>query len=241
MRLNYLSPAKTCGVFAVSVLTVPIFLVVYAFIWSLPFLFLIPLFYLAAGWIRNLGAGRTETVDFRRNMRELTLNPRNADAHYQIGRISLDRGDPAAARGYFEAAVKITDDVAEYYYYFGLACARKNDWDKALECFEKAYRLDPEYGQGDIFREVGKAYINTGYAEKGKEFLEYFLTRREADPEGRYWLAAALKKSGDAERARFQLTLIVEQAKANPRFYRKRNREWIYRARNLLRDKQGID
>ena len=245
MRLNYLSPVKTCGVFALSALTIPIFGIIYAFIWSLPFLFLIPLFYLASGWIKNIGVGRSTTAGFQKNMRTLTVNPRNADAHYQLGRISLDRGDPAAARGYFEEAVNITQDVAEYFYYFGVACARKNDWDTALDCYEKAYRLDPEYGQGDIFREVGKAYINTGSMEKGKEFLEFFLKRREADPEGRYWLAVALQKTGELERARFQLTFIVEQAKANPRFYRKRNREWIYRARNLVREikittKQGV-
>ncbi|MCL2877592.1 MAG: tetratricopeptide repeat protein [Acidobacteria bacterium] len=236
MRLNYLSPTRTCGVFALSALTVPIFFVVSLFIWSLPFLFLIPLIYLATGWIRNTGVGRTGVVDFQRNMQALTVNPQNADAHYQLGRISLDRGNPVAAGGYFEAAVKITQQVAEYYYYFGLACERKKDWGKALECYEKAYQLDPEYGQGDIFREVGKAYVNTGSVEKGKEFLTFFLSRRDADPEGRYWLAAALQKSGNPEGARFQLTLIIEQAKANPRFFRKRNREWIYRARNLMRE-----
>ena len=236
MRLNYLSPIRTCGVFALSVLAIPIFLVIYSFIWSLPFLFLIPLLYLAIGWIRNLGVGRAGAVDFQRNMQTLTVNPQNADAHYQLGRISLDRGNPDAARGYFEAAVKITQQVAEYYYYFGIACERKKDWSKALECYEKTYRLDPEYGQRDIFREVGKAYVNTGSVEKGKEFLTFFLSRRDADPEGRYWLSVALNKSGDPDGTRFQLTLIIEQAKANPRFFRKRNREWIYRARNLMRE-----
>ncbi|MDR0310452.1 MAG: tetratricopeptide repeat protein [Acidobacteriota bacterium] len=239
MRLNYLSPTRTCGVFALSALTAPIFWAISVFIWSLPFLFLIPLFYFAAGWVRNLGAGRAGTGDFQRNMRTLTINPQDADAHYQLGRIGLDRGNPDAARGHFDAAVKITQQVAEYYYYFGLACERKKDWGKALECYEKAYRLDPEYGQGDIFREVGKAYLNTGSVEKGKEFLTFFLSRRGADPEGRYWLAAALLESGDADGAWFQLNMIIDQAKANPRFFRKRNREWIYRARNLMRETKG--
>ena len=236
MRLNYLSPARACGVFAVSALTIPIFFIVSMFIWSLPLLFLIPLIYLATGWMRNMGVGRAGTDDFQRNMRTLTLNPQNADAHYQLGRISLERGNTSAACEYFEAAVKITQEVAEYYYYFGFACARKKDWDNALEYYEKAYRLDQEYGQGDIFREVGKAYIHTGYIEKGIEFLDFFLSRRDADPEGRYWLAVALQKSGDTDKARLQLTLIIDQAKANPRFFRRRNREWIYRARSLVRE-----
>jgi len=236
MRLNYLSPVGTCGVFALSVLAVPVFFVVSEFIWSLPLLFLIPLIYLATGWIRNLGVGRTGTGEFQKNMRALTVNPQDADAHYQLGRISLDRGNPAAACGYFEAAVKITQQVAEYYYYFGLACSRKNDWDRALECYENVYRLDRKFGQGDIFREVGKAYLHTGHVDKGKEFLNFFISQRDADPEGRYWLAVALQKSGNPDDARFQLSLIIEQAKANPRFFRKRNREWIYRARNLMRE-----
>ena len=233
MRLNYLSPTRTCGVITLSVLTAPLFFVLSAFIWSLPLLFLIPLAFLATGWIRNLGVGRTGAGDFQRNMRALAVNPRDADAHYQLGRINLDRGNPVAACGYFETAVKITPETAEYYYYFGIARERKNDWSGALECYEKAYRLDPEYGQGDIFREVGKAYLNTGSVEKGKEFLNFFLARRAADPEGRYWLAVALQKSGDSDGARFQLTMITDQVKANPRFFRKRNREWIYRARKL--------
>jgi hypothetical protein len=235
MRLNYLSPTRTCGVFALSVLTVPIFFVISFFIWSLPFLFLILLLYFAISRIRNLGIGRTGAGDFQRNMRTLTVNPQNADAHYQLGRINLDRGNPDSACEHFENAVKINQQVAEYYYYFGLACERKKDWARALECHENAYRLDAEYGQGDIFREVGKAYLNTGNVEKGKEFLKFFLSRRDADPEGRYWLAEALQKSGNPEEARFQLSLIIEQAKANPRFFRKRSREWIYRARNLTR------
>jgi len=241
MRLNYLSPTRTFGVFAISAFTLPIFFIVLQFIWSLPFLFLIPLIYLATVWIRNLGIGRAGADDFQRNMRTLTLNPRNADAHYQIGRINLDRGNTSAAYGYFDAAVKINWQVAEYHYYFGLACERKQDWSKALECYENAYRLDPEYGQGDIFREVGKAYLNSGNVEKGKEFLTFFLSRRDADPEGRYWLATALLKSGDTEGARFQLTMLMDQAKANPRFFRKRNREWIFRARNMMREtKQAV-
>ena len=236
LQLNYLSPTRTAAVFALSVLTLPILYVVSLFIWSLPILFLVILIYLAIGWIRNLGILQTGGDDFQRNMRTLTLNPQNADAQYQLGRISLDRGNISAAYGYFDAAVKITQNVAEYYYYFGLACERKQNWQKALECYENAYRLDPEYGQGDIFREVGKAYLNTGNAGKGKEFLTFFLSRRDADPEGRYRLASALQETGDTEGARFQLTLIIDQAKANPRFFRKRNREWIYRARNMMRE-----
>jgi hypothetical protein len=96
--------------------------------------------------------------------------------------------------------------------------------------------LNPEYGLGDIFREVGKGYLHTGSGEKAKEFLNFFLKKRDSDPEGRYWLAVALQKIGDLEQMRFQLNRILEQARSNPRFFRKENREWIYRARTMLRE-----
>ena len=61
-------------------------------------------------------------------------------------------------------------------------------------------------------------------------------SKRGSDPEGRYWLAVALQKSGDADQMRMQLNTILEQARSNPRFFRKENREWIYKARSLLRN-----
>ena len=89
---------------------------------------------------------------------------------------------------------------------------------------------------GDILREVGKGYLHAGNTDKGMEFLKFFLTKRSSDPEGRYWLAVALQESGDIDQVRIQLNTILEQARSNPRFFRKENREWIYKARSLIRD-----
>jgi len=233
-ELNYLSFAKACGVFALSFLALPVYFFAMSLLFPLPFLII--LIYFGVNGFRRWNISHFGTRDFQRNLQALTINPQDADAHYQQGVIHLNRRNTDAALGYFETAVKITPQVAEYHYYLGRACELKGNWPKAMEHYEETYRLDPEYGQGDIFREVGKAYLNTGNVEKGKEFLDFFLSRRDADPEGRYWLAIALQKSGDVEQSRFQLNRIIEQARVNPRFFRKRNREWIYRARKQLRE-----
>jgi hypothetical protein len=68
------------------------------------------------------------------------------------------------------------------------------------------------------------------------EFLTFFLEKRSSDPEGRYWLAMALQKAGNAGQMKTELNTLIEQARANPQFFRKENREWIYRARNLIRN-----
>jgi tetratricopeptide (TPR) repeat protein len=173
--------------------------------------------------------------DFRRHLHSLTLNPQDADAHRQLGLLYLKRGDAEEARHHVENARKIDPSDPEYAYLLGRVFESTGDWPSALEQYEDTYRLSPEFGLGDIFREVGKGYLHTGKLDKAVEFLRYFLDRRGSDPEGRYWLAVALDKTGAGEEKRVQLRTLLEQARSNPRFFRRENREWIYRARQLLR------
>ncbi len=235
-RLSYLSWAQALGVFALSWFTFPVLMVLNSFLFTLPLFLLIILFFLAWQWLRDYFASYASERVFQQNLHSLTLNPQDADAHYQLGLIHFKRGNWESAGRYFEAALKIEPADPDYHYYIGRTYERTGEWQLALERYEETYRLNPEYGLGDIFREVGKAYLHTGSVEKGKEFLNFFLKRRDSDPEGRYWLAVALQKLGDEAQMRFQLNLIVEQARSHPRFFRKENREWIHRARTMIRE-----
>jgi tetratricopeptide (TPR) repeat protein len=235
-QLNYLSPVQAVGVIALSWFTLPVYILLTSFFFALPLFILFPLVYFGWQWLRGyLGSHAQERV-FQQHLHSLTLNPQDADAHYQLGLIHLKRRSIGAAGRYFENALKINPTDPEYHYCLGRTYELDRDWGKALEQYEATYRLNPEYGLGDIFREVGKGYLHTGNVEKGIEFLRFFLAKRDSDPEGRYWLAVALKKSGDLDQMRVQLNVILEQARSNPRFFRKGNREWIYKARNLIRD-----
>jgi tetratricopeptide (TPR) repeat protein len=235
-QLNYLSLAQALGATTLSWFTFPIYYILISFLFALPFFFMIPLFYLGYQWFRGHFSSRTSEHVFQQHLQTLTLNPQDADAHFQLGLIDLKRRNLDAARRYFENALKIDPNDPEYHYYLGRVYESKEQWAPALEHYEETYRLNPEYGLGDIFREVGKGYLHTGNIEKGIEFLKFFLTKRGSDPEGRYWLAVALQRMGDTEQMRVQLKMIVEQARSNPRFFRKENREWIYRARTMLRN-----
>jgi tetratricopeptide (TPR) repeat protein len=235
-QLNYLSLAQALGVFTLSWFALPVYYLLISFLFAFSFFFIIPVIYVGFHWIRSHFASSTSERAFQQNLRTLTLNPQDADAHYQLGLIHLRRRNLDAARRYFENALKIDSGDGEYHYYLGRTYELQGLWTLALEQYEETYRLNPEYGLGDIFREVGKGYLHTGNIEKSLEFLKYFLAKRGSDPEGRYWLAVALQKTGDTEQMQVQLNMIVEQARSNPRFFRKENREWIYRARNMIRD-----
>ncbi|MBN1568861.1 MAG: tetratricopeptide repeat protein [Acidobacteria bacterium] len=234
--LNYLAPVQALGVFALSCFTLPIYYILTSFFFALPFFIMIPLIYLGYQWIRGYQTAHSSGRAYQQHLHTLTANPQDADAPYQLGLIHLERRSLDAARRYFESAIKIDPKIPDYSYSLGRVYELKGDWARALEQYEETYRLDPEYGLGDIFREVGKAYLHTGNENKAIEFLEFFLNKRGSDPEGRYWLAVALQKRGDIEQMRVQLNRIIEQARSHPRFFRKENREWIYRARNMIRN-----
>jgi tetratricopeptide (TPR) repeat protein len=235
-RLSYLSWAQALGVFALSWFTLPLLFLLGKVLFALPLFILIILAIWAWQRLRDHFASHANERAFQQTLHSLTRNPKDADAHYQLGLIHFKRGDWGSARRYFESALKIEPSDPDYHYYMGRTYERTGEWQLALNFFEETYRLNPEYGLGDIFREVGKGYLHTGSGEKAKEFLNFFLKKRDSDPEGRYWLAVALQKIGDLEQMRFQLNRILEQARSNPRFFRKENREWIYRARTMLRE-----
>jgi tetratricopeptide (TPR) repeat protein len=235
-QLNYLSLAQAVGVFALSWFTLPVYYFLTSFFFALPFFLMIPLLYLGYHWIRVYFGTQSNERLARQRLHSLTLNPHDADAHYQLGLLQLKRQNLAAARRHFEDALKIDSTDPDYHYSLGRTQEFAGEWEKALNQYEETYRLNPEYRLGDIFREVGKAYLHTGNLESGMEFLKFFLSKRSSDPEGRYWLAVALQKSGDVEQMRLQLNMILAQARSNPRFFRKENREWIYNSRSLIRD-----
>jgi tetratricopeptide (TPR) repeat protein len=235
-QLNYLSLVQAVGAFALSWFTLPVYIFLASFFLALPLFILFPLIYVGYQWLRGYWGSHAQERVFQQHLHSLTMNPQDADAHYQLGLIHLKRRNLKAAGRYFENALKIDPTDPEYHYCLGRTYELDRDWGKALEQYEATYRFNPEYGLGDIFREVGKGYLHTGNVEKGMEFLRFFLAKRDSDPEGRYWLAVALQKSGDLEQMRMQLNTILEQARSNPRFFRKETREWIYKARSLIRD-----
>ncbi len=235
-ELNFLTLPAAAGVFALSSLTLPLFYLMTAVFYALPLFLMIPLVYLLFQRLRSLTSGRQQEREFQHHLLALTTNPQDADAHHQLGILHARRGNLESARRYLEQASRIDPGQPEYHYQIGRVLETAGAWPEALEQYEETYRLDPNHGLGDIFREVGKAYLHTGQPAKALEFLRYFLQLRASDPEARYWFAMALKETGALEEMRVQLNTLLEQARSNPRFFRREKREWIYRARLLLRD-----
>ena len=236
-ELNFLSTAAAVAVFALSWFTLPVFYLLSSFLFALPLFVVFTLMYLAFQRWRDVLTARRSDRNLKQQLRLLTLNPRDADAHYQLGLLHLKRRNLLEAEKSFSNALAIEPGDADYHYFMGRIREFQSDWPRALEQYEETYRIEPEYGHGDIFREVGKSYLHTGKLEKALEFLNFFLENRASDPEARYWLAISLQRMGKDDQMRTQLATILEQARSNPRFFRKENREWLYRSRLHLRQR----
>jgi tetratricopeptide (TPR) repeat protein len=234
-ELNHISTVAAVGAFALSWFTLPLFYILSMFFFALPLFIMIPVVYLGFQRFRSFISDRESERALHRHLQDLTLNPQDADAQHQLGLIHMRRGNLKGAQADLEQAIKIDPSAAEYHYRLGQVFESQEEWEKALEEYGETYRLNPKQSLGDIFREVGKAYLHTGNVGKAIEFLEYFLEMRGSDPEGRYWLAVALQKEGKREEMRVQLNTILEQARSNPRFFRKEKRAWVLRARTLLK------
>jgi tetratricopeptide (TPR) repeat protein len=234
-EIDYIPTPAALGVIVVSWFTLPVFYVLATFLLALAFFVLVPFVYAFVSRLRELVAVKGSLRDFQQHLHSLTVNPRDADAHYQLGLLHLQRAHLDAAQGYFEQALAIDPGDLDYHYSLGRVFEARGEWPRATEEYETTYQLDPKYRLGDIFREVGKGYLHTDRLDKAIEFLRFFLERRGSDPEGRYWLAIAFRRRGELDEMRVQLGAVLEQARTSPRFFRRENREWIYRARSLLR------
>jgi tetratricopeptide (TPR) repeat protein len=227
--------AAAFGVFILSWITLPVLFVLTNYLLALPIFMALPLVYVFIQRLRELLATRTLLRGFHQHLRTLTHNPRDADAHFQLGLLHYRSGHMEAAKGYFEQSLAIDPQDPDCHYYMGRVYEAGREWAKATDEYEATYRLNAEYARGDIFREVGKGYLHTDRLDKALEFLRFFLERCSSDPEGRYWLGAALKQAGKTDEMRVQLNTVLDQARTSHRFFRCENRDWICRARTLLR------
>jgi tetratricopeptide (TPR) repeat protein len=232
-NLGRLSAGAAAGALLLSVLTLPAYVLISSYPPALVLALLAPWADRALGALRTLLAARGGRGRFRRNLEALTADPESPDAHLELGLAHLRRRDPVRARGYFARAVALAPEDARAHYLLGRVLEGERDWEGALGRYEEVLRLDPGYGQGAAWREAGKARLCLGRVDGAIECLEARLLGSNDDLEAHYWLARAAREAGDAGRMMFHLDFIADQARSGPRGVRKRNREWIRRARDL--------
>ncbi len=87
-------------------------------------------------------------------------DPKNADVHYQIGRLAYENKDWSEAVRYLEKATSLKQDNHMWFFLLGESYLRQNEYAKAQPPLQKAASLKPE--EKDAWYNLGLAYYNEG-------------------------------------------------------------------------------
>jgi len=192
---------------------------------SSPFL-LFFVFYYLRGEFANLGAGLRSRQHFHRMLEAAAVNPHDGDAQYQLGLIYQQRRQYTEAIRRFESAVAIDPSETDAHFQLGRIALQQGRLSDALQHFQTVYVQDPKHSSNEILRELGALYVKAGQYQDALGQLETYIEQRPYDPEGLYYLAFALEKTGAVARAREMYERAIEAARTAPRFRKRYTATW---------------
>jgi tetratricopeptide (TPR) repeat protein len=207
-----------------------------------PFLAILVLvgLYLAAdvryvGWTRKM----IDTVRTEREIGELSrqvaLNPYNASAQNDLGRLLVLRGRFRDALTPLEKAIERMEDSPETNYYLGLACLHSGREEEGEARIVRALELNPRFRYGEPNFRLGAFLLNKGRIDEARGALEKGVAIHTSSAEGWYLLGQTLRAGGDKEKAKDYYKKAIESFRNSPGYKRREDRRFAWRARMALR------
>lgn len=184
--------------------------------------------------VRSLGEGLRGRQHFQQQLELATTNPRDADAHYQLGLIYQKRRQFTEAIARFQKAIEIDPTEAEAQFQLGRIAREQGRFEDAIGYLKTAAGLNEKLASGEVWRELGAAYVGLGRFEEAAEALGKYTQRRSYDPEGLYWYGKALKALGKEAEAREAFGSCVEAVDTMPKHRRAEVRKWKGMAKKEL-------
>ena len=203
-----------------------------------PFLFSPFLLYYAWGMFRgdigDIGFSLRQRQSFRRSMEEATINPRNAEAHYQLGLIFQRRHQYDKAIDRFKRAVEIDPRETDAHYQLGRMARMQNRLQEALNHFALVIEQDEQHSHHEVWREIGLTYLTASMYEEANDALHRFVEKRAYDPEGLYYFGQVRERLSDSGQAAEMFERCVEAVKTMPHYRQGGLRKWRKLAQERL-------
>jgi tetratricopeptide (TPR) repeat protein len=191
--------------------------------------------------IRSLGGGLSERQNFKRQLEAATLNPRDADAHYQLGLMYAQRRSFEQAEKSFRRALDVNPKEPEALFQLVKLLRQQSGRDKeALEVLERAVAIDSSLSNYEIWRELGALALAAGRNDVALPQLEHYVSHREYDPEGLVLLGQALRGANREADAKAAFEKAIEAVKTAPSFRRHALKRWQSQARQELRRGRSV-
>jgi len=227
---------KALGVVSVAALSFAVqaklFSVVSPYLFS-PFL----LYYAYAmfrGDIGDIGFSLRQRQSFRRSMEAATINPRNAEAHYQLGLIFQHRHQHNEAVERFKRAIEIDAGETDAHYQLGRIARTQNRLQEALDYFSVVIEQDEQHSHHEVWREIGLTYLMASMYAEADDALHRFVENRAYDPEGLYYYGQVHEQLGDSIQAAEMFQRCVEAVKTMPTYRQSSLRKWRKLAQEKL-------
>jgi hypothetical protein len=205
------------------------------------------LYYLYIGigpQLSGLGTGLRSRQRLKQSLENATLNPRDADAHYQLGLIYAQRRQYEPSMERFRKAIEIDPGEPDAHFQLGRIAREQGRYADALEHCRVAARIDDKHASNEVWREIGIASLLAGDAEEARQVLEKYRQRRPYDPEGACWFGRTMATLGRAEEARAAFDESIEAVRTMLAARKRQVRSWESEARRELKklgaSRQGV-
>lgn len=207
---------------------------------NVPYLFASPLllYYLYQNTARDMSAlsgGLASRQNFKRQLELATINPRDADAHYQLGLIYAQRRAHIQAEQSFRRALEIDPNEPDALFHLGRLLRQQGHDAEARQLLERGAQIDPKLASHQVWRELGAVALATGQPTDALAHLQYYVNVREYDPEGLVLYGRALRSLSRPDEARAAFQKAIEAVRTAPQFRRGELVTWEKQARQELK------
>jgi tetratricopeptide (TPR) repeat protein len=186
--------------------------------------------------LQSLGEGLRARQHLRRQLDIAATNPRDADAHYQIGLIYQQRHQYDEAKRRFTRAIEIDAREADPVFHLGRIALDEERFSDAIDLLSRAGALDDKCCSHEVWRDLGVAYFRSGRLEEARAALGKYVERRAYDPEGLYWYGKSLLALGHLNDARQQFEQCSEAVETMQPNRRRQLAKWKRMAKAELKD-----
>ena len=171
---------------------------------------------------------------FKRHLQVATLNPLDAQAHYELGLIHKQRRQFAEAAERFKKAAEIDPTDVDSHYQLGRMAREEARYEAAILHFEEVVKRDDAHARHEIWREIGATYVASTSWTNARWALEKYGAQRPHDPEGLFLLGEALSGLGAAAEAQDAYRRCIEAVDTMPPFRRSEVARFRRQARKRL-------
>lgn len=163
-------------------------------------------------WSRTMLSVTSDRTPLSRALAELE-HFASAARHLEVGRLALVRNQLALAEPHLVRAIELDGSIANAHHQLGLLRFRRQQWHEAAISFLTAMQLDPDHAFGDSLLHAGRCAFLLGDTASAARLLRDHERRHGGSKKSHFWLAEALKATGEATAALVAMRYAAEPSK----------------------------